>query len=126
MKIQAIVKAGTKAAKAGWQQTATGYKVTLKFEGRQMTVDFWCGSLHPVPTAFDVMYCLVSDASRVINGESFEDWASCYGYETDSREAEKTYKAVKAQTKKLEKFLLDSFEDVVYMDEDELKEWIES
>lgn len=125
MKIQAIVKAGTKTAQKGWQETATGYKVVLKFEGRRMTVDFWCGSLHPIPTATDVMYCLVADAGGIINEETYEDWAGSYGYDTDSREGEKTYKAVKAQTKKLEKFLLDSFEDVVYMDEDELKAWIE-
>lgn len=124
MKIQAIVKAGTKAAQKGWQETAKGYKITLKFEGRSMTVDFWCGSLHPVPTAFDVMYCLISDVSYSDLG--FEEWAAeSIGYDVDSREAEKIYKAFIAQTKRFKKFMLDSFEDVIYLDEDELKAWIE-
>jgi hypothetical protein len=123
MKIKADVKAGTKAASSDWQKAATGYKVKLSFEGRSMTVDFWCGSLHPVPTAFDVMYCLVSDASYA--DYSLEEWASSFGYDEDSREALKTYKAIVAQTKRFKKFMLDSFDEVVYLDEDELKEWIE-
>lgn len=123
MKIKAIVKAGTKAAQKGWQETATGYRVTLKFEGRSMTVDFWCGSLHPVPTAFDVMYCLTSDATYA--DYSYEEWAEELGYNVDSREADKTYKECIAQTKRFKKFMLESFEDVIYLDEDELKAWIE-
>jgi hypothetical protein len=124
MKIQAIVKAGTKAAQKGWQETATGYKVTLKFEGRSMTVDFWCGSLHPAPTAFDVMCCLISDSSCA--DTSYEEWAESIGYDVDSREAEKTYKACIAQTKRFTRFMLNSFDDVLFMEEDELKTWIEA
>jgi len=124
MKIKADVKAGTKVATKGWQETATGYKVKLTFEGRSITVNFWCGSLCAKPTAFEVMYCLVSDASYA--DYSYEEWAESIGYDVDSREAEKTYKACIAQTKRFKKFMLDSFDDVVYLDEDELKEWIES
>lgn len=40
----------------------------------------------------DVLYALVSDAS-VLDSGSFEDWASEYGYDTDSRKAEGTYRA---------------------------------
>lgn len=124
MKIKADVKAGTKAAAKGWQSTATGYKVKLTFEGRSMTVDFWCGSLCAKPTAFDVMYCLVSDASYCAG--TYEEWAESLGDYVNSHEAEKTYKACIAQTKRFKKFMLDSFEDVIYLDEEELKEWIES
>lgn len=31
--------------------------------------------------------------SDVLNYSTFEDWADCFGYETDSRKAEKTYQA---------------------------------
>lgn len=45
-----------------------------------------------VPNICDVVACLVSDASA-IDCRSFEDWASDFGYDTDSRSAEATYRA---------------------------------
>lgn len=45
----------------------------------------------PAPSIEDVLYSLVSD-STAIDAGSFEDWASDYGYDTDSREAERIYK----------------------------------
>lgn len=48
------------------------------------------------PTAPDlanVLDCLRSDASSIDDARSFEDWASNFGYDTDSRKAEKTYRA---------------------------------
>lgn len=46
----------------------------------------------PAPELRDVLYSLASDAS-VIDSGSFEEWASEYGYDTDSRTAEHTYRA---------------------------------
>lgn len=40
------------------------------------------------PELIDVLYSLVLD-SDVINYSSFEDWADCFGYDADSRQAEK-------------------------------------
>lgn len=45
-----------------------------------------------VPEAESVLYSIITD-SDVLNYARFEDWASDFGYDTDSREAEKTYKA---------------------------------
>jgi hypothetical protein len=45
----------------------------------------------PVPALDAVLYCLVMDAN-VLNSAGFEDWASEYGYDTDSRSAEATYR----------------------------------
>ena len=42
----------------------------------------------PAPALHDVLHCLVLDAG-VLDAGSFEEWASEYGYETDSRSAEK-------------------------------------
>lgn len=42
------------------------------------------------PDIIDIWYCLISDAD-VLNYSSFDDWASCFGYDTDSRKAEKIY-----------------------------------
>lgn len=44
------------------------------------------------PEARDVIYSLLLD-SDALDHDSFESWASDFGYDTDSREAEKTYQA---------------------------------
>lgn len=46
----------------------------------------------PPPALVDVLYSLVSD-SDAIEYPTFEEWADNYGYDTDSRSAEKTYRA---------------------------------
>lgn len=43
------------------------------------------------PTLVDVMYAIVSDAQCVANGETFEDFAAEFGYDEDSRKAERAY-----------------------------------
>ena len=45
-----------------------------------------------LPKLRDVLYSLVSD-SDVLEHSCFDDWADCYGYDTDSREAERIYRA---------------------------------
>jgi hypothetical protein len=82
------------------------YRVTLAYDGRQITVPFGMGpALTEEPGADDVLNCLASDAAGYENARSFEEWASEYGYDTDSRKAEQTYKQVEAQTAKLRVFL---------------------
>lgn len=44
------------------------------------------------PKPLDVIYSLVMD-SDALDYATFEDWASEYGYDADSRSAEKTYRA---------------------------------
>lgn len=44
------------------------------------------------PTLRDVLHCLMSDGDA-INYLSFEDWADNFGYDKDSRKAEKIYQA---------------------------------
>jgi hypothetical protein len=46
----------------------------------------------PAPLLRDVLYCLVMDAG-VLDYSTFEQWAGEYGYDTDSRKAEATYRA---------------------------------
>ena len=56
--------------------------------GRYYTNLGWIAN---IPTLDDVMYCLVLDAG-VLDYSCFEDWANDYGYDTDSRSAEKVYR----------------------------------
>lgn len=51
------------------------------------------GSKKPIlPDPISVIWSLVADAS-VLDAGGFENWAADYGYDTDSRSAEKTYQA---------------------------------
>jgi hypothetical protein len=45
------------------------------------------------PKLPDVLHSLMMDGSPYFQGASFEEWAGDYGYDTDSRSAEKTYAA---------------------------------
>jgi hypothetical protein len=55
------------------------------------------------PTAAEVLDSLASDASGA--DQNFEDWCADFGYDTDSRKAERTYNAVREQTFSLRKLL---------------------
>ena len=77
---------------AGKGQTVDAYCVSF---GSYET-DFFQGLGHrtkrgkPVaPTAASVLYCLLSDSEAA--GETFEDWCLNYGYDSDSRKAERIY-----------------------------------
>ena len=45
----------------------------------------------PAPSREDAMYSLLSDGTPDFDALTFADWCADYGYDTDSREAEKTY-----------------------------------
>lgn len=57
--------------------------------GFRTTPQFQWKAIKP-PELIDVLHSLVMD-SDVINYSSFEDWADCFGYDADSRQAEKIY-----------------------------------
>lgn len=50
------------------------------------------GRIDP-PSLDEVMYSLVMDGSAFFDALSFDDWCSDYGYDTDSRKAERMYRA---------------------------------
>lgn len=71
------------------ETSRTGKKI-LRYDGEflnsgnsQKNKDF------AIPTAYDVLACMTKNEPG-----SFEDFCSEYGYDTDSRQAEKTYNAV--------------------------------
>jgi hypothetical protein len=79
----------------------------------KMTVYFSKGTGHhgAEPTVEEVLDCLSSDAAGIENASNFEDWCSEYGYDTDSRSAEKTFKACEHSAKRLRNFLGDDLYD---------------
>lgn len=118
-KIRTFAEYGAVEPKNEWQQSAHPYKVTLKYEDRQMTIPFFMGrALTHEPTDEDVLPCLLSDYQTTQYADSFEDWAEALGYNTDSREAESIYKQVLRQSEKLQKFLGSDFEEIAKRYED--------
>ena len=90
---------------------ANGWTCTLRYQGRRLTVPFYQGTaITHEPTAADVLYCLCSDATSVENASSFEDWCADFGYDTDSRSAERIYKACERIAAKLRRLLGDDFD----------------
>ena len=52
-----------------------------------------------VPTAYDLLACVTKS-----DPGTFEDFCGEYGYDTDSRSAEKTYKSVRRDWHRIERF----------------------
>ena len=73
---------------------------------RRMTVYFSMGYGHngKAPKAADVLSCIASDSATVENSD-FEEFCSEFGYDSDSRKTEKTYKACEHMAKRLQNWL---------------------
>lgn len=85
------------------------FKCVLRFQRRRLTTYFSQGpAIEREPSVEDVLDCLAMDASVVANAGSFEDWCGEYGYDTDSRKAERTYAACQEQAQGLERLLGES------------------
>lgn len=88
---------------------ARGWAVTLRYKRRRLTVPFYQGpAITKDPSAADVIYCLCSDARA---GElTFEEFCSEFGYDVDSRKAERTWRACRETAPKLRRLLGSDFE----------------
>jgi len=85
------------------------WRVIFRRGRRRMTIPFSQGpALHDDPTAVDVLDCVVSDSSSI--DQPFEHWAADLGWDSDSRKAERCYRACVRQAAKLRQFLGESFE----------------
>lgn len=94
---------------------AHNYRVTLRYQGRSMTVPFHTGEAWTrEPNAGEVLKCLLSDASTVENVRSFEEWCEELGFDTDSRRAERVYRACIRQTDQLRHLLGDRYQEVLW------------
>lgn len=106
-KIRAEVKFGARmpySEQDEWQRGANGYTVTLRYQGRRHTTDFWTGSAWTrEPTAADVLACQITEAGR---GErSFEEYCDDLGYDSDSRKAHADWEACQATSREMRRFL---------------------
>lgn len=91
-----------------WTLGATHWKVGLTKANRRMILYWSQGSaIRHEPKIADVLDALASDASGIEGARDFADWASGYGYDVDSRKAEKTYRTVTRQAAALRRVLGD-------------------
>jgi len=113
-------------------------KITKAHSDKRTTVRsfglyFSQGSAHTQdPTLADVLDCLASDAAGYENAKrlwkmpadtqsqnvperAFQEWCAEYGYDTDSRRAEKIFKAVKRQAEQLKRTIgQDAYEELLW------------
>lgn len=93
------------------------WKVTLRSSNRRMTLYFSKGFGHhgAEPATDEVLACLASEAATIANAQDFEDFCSELGYDSDSRKAEKIYKACVHSAARLQTFLgSELFEQLLY------------
>lgn len=92
-----------------WQVKLTHYE---NYQRPSLVLYFSQGLLvKKRPTAEDLLNCVIMDDPK---GESFDDWASNYGYETDSLTALETYKICAKQSKKARQWLgSDKYEELL-------------
>lgn len=78
-----------------WPELVAKFETESGFQTRPYTTwgGFSADKAKPImPDAVDVLYSLTSDSS-VLDAGGFEEWASEFGYDTDSRHAESIYRA---------------------------------
>lgn len=98
-----------------WQQKATGWHCTLRYQGRQHSFDFWQGpAISGEPDCSGVLECLLSDAQA--GEQSFDEFCSEFGYDQDSRKAEKTWEACQKTTVAIKRLLGNDYETFLYAD----------
>ena len=90
--------------KPRWPSGQRHYLCTLEMAGRFLSTDYFTNG---TPTREGVLGCLLSDCTE----DSFEDWCSNYGYDTDSRKAFATWEACRATMPKVRAFLGDKFDE---------------
>ena len=116
IKMAACVMVAENPNMEGWKD-ANHYKCTLTRRNprRQMTVFFSMGYAHrKEPEAAEVLDCLASNSSSIESCRGFEDWARDLGYDIDNRKAERIFKACEQQAEKLQQFMGDEYEKLLY------------
>ena len=98
----------TGSKEAGWEGGPKNWNhhhitVTNVETGKHTDFDFWMSIARPhMETRYDVLNAFYAFVDDAISGEmSFDEFCSEFGYDSDSRRAEKTWKACKRATAKL-------------------------
>ncbi len=115
---------GNKAAEwaSDRDQNYNNHRVTVSHNGQRASFEFWASIMHPevrsnadLRGAFD---CFLSDAMAGM--QSFEEFCSDFGYDTDSRKAERTWRACQRSHEKA--YRLCGSDDAIYKIAEALRE----
>jgi hypothetical protein len=97
-----VTHSRAKALEDKWEHFAMQCQLT--YQGRKLSTPFKQGIAHTkLPTAADVLACLLSDATAIHS--TFEDWATDLGYNPDSIKALSTYLQCQKTATQLRNFL---------------------
>ena len=95
---------GIQSDDEGWEHNS--YSVRLTRGDESLNTPWRQGlGIKDSPTASDVLSSLIMDAVGFANARNFEDWASEYGYDTDSRKAFATFELIDNLTDQLRDLL---------------------
>lgn len=76
-----------------WAENMNAYRITLKFEGRKMSFNFYQGRGNKEePTTADAVWTLASDNNTLISCPTVEDFGGEFGWDATTRT---TYRAIK-------------------------------
>lgn len=106
IRLEVLASRGRQVEDDGWQHYA--FDLRLHHPGHHTILDTpWKQGLGHTgePNVRDVLDSLVSDAQAYQTASSFEDFADEFGYDRDSRRAERTYLACGDLAKRLLAFL---------------------
>jgi hypothetical protein len=98
-----------------WQKGAHQYRVTVRYGRRRIAFDWFAGQAitdTPEDRPEDVLDSLLSDAQA--GEQEFDEFCQEFGYDADSRKAERTWKACQRSGAKLRRLLGDEFETWLY------------
>lgn len=111
-----LLYTGENASKE-YPEGSHAWRVTLAMGEKRMDVEYHMGALYKdqTPEVEDVLDSLRSESTGVSDGETFEDWASEYEADPDSRKAEALFNEMREQAERLREFLgEDSFKELLY------------
>lgn len=114
------MKRGDKDSAEEWAQGSRHFKFSL-IRGASVYSGWYSmgPALKGVPELQSVLYCLLSDTAEIEAVSDFEEWADSLGYDTDSRKAERIFKACKETHAALSQmFGVQEMEDLRTMFED--------
>lgn len=96
----------------GWGESKpdNNWRVVLYYKGKTFETDFYGGLAVTNPTAADVVSSLFLDAHGWDDSESFEDFCDMFGFDPDSRKAERIYNACGTTANRLRWFFGDEYE----------------
>jgi hypothetical protein len=119
VRLEVVDSHGIQKGDDGWEHYS--YSVRLSRGDESLNTPWRQGlGITELPNAGDVLASLIMDAAGFTNARDFEDWASEYGYDTDSRKALASWEQIDALSDGLRDLLGDDdFESAISGDAEE-------